>query len=539
MIASRLWYLVLSLVIGFLTFQLYVASSHFDRASQRSMREGLNGDAQVVSWYLRDDARKRSSALINFALDPELASALAKSSGTPTRPPADVRDKVKKMLKGVDEKLPSDLQFTALFAVDQYGRVVAQQGYDQAAGIEDFELGGYGIVADALHGWIRDDTWVLDGRIYRVVARPVEYDTSQPPAGAIVGARIVDDVFARELTKRTNAAVAFYAAKTRVAAASPEGFPTAMLDAITTDLDGVEQDKDYREKGRSSTRVLRDNLAVVYSLIPGESWDLGAGFAVGRQAELVGGPTGFLTAGDDADKKAAKIPVVAGLSALAALVGLLFSFLEHSKPLRTFQKEAARFAKGDVDQLAPSKFFSTFRKIASDINDGIEKAVAKGGGSRKAADLEQVLGPIPAQPAMSAFSFPGDAPPPEAASATFKPELSTSFSLPQPSSGKGPPPPRNARAEASGSRPVAPPPASTPKASDDDDTSEWPQVFEDFLRLKRENGESTEGLTFEKFQKTLRKNREALIRQHGCKRVKFSVYVKEGRAALKASPVRE
>jgi hypothetical protein len=72
-----------------------------------------------------------------------------------------------------------------------------------------------------------------------------------------------------------------------------------------------------------------------------------------------------------------------------------------------------------------------------------------------------------------------------------------------------------------------------------DDTADWPQVFEDFLRLKKENGESTDGLTFEKFQKTLRKNREALVQQHGCKRVKFTVYVKEGRAALKASPVRD
>jgi hypothetical protein len=402
---------------------------------------------------------------------------------------------------------------------------------------------------------------VLDGRIYRVVARPVEYDTSQPPAGAIVGARIVDDGFARELTKRTNAAVAFFAAKTRVAAAAPEGFPTAMLDAITTDLDGVEEDKDYKEKGRSNTRVLRDNLAVVYSLIPGESWELGAGFAVGRQAELIGGPAGFFAAGDDNDKKAVKIPVVAGVTALAALLGLIFSFLEHSKPLRTFQNEAARFAKGDVDQLAPSKFFSSFRKIASDINDGIDKAVAKGGGSRKAADLEQVLGPIPAQPAMSAFSFPGEGPPASGeSSAIFKPEISGSFNVPSqptapsPSGGKqgGPPPPRNPRpgAEASGSRPVAAPPADEGDATvvgkvpelieaSADDTADWPQVFEDFLRLKKENGESTDGLTFEKFQKTLRKNREALVQQHGCKRVKFTVYVKEGRAALKASPVRD
>ncbi|RYE73638.1 MAG: hypothetical protein EOO74_12730 [Myxococcales bacterium] len=72
-----------------------------------------------------------------------------------------------------------------------------------------------------------------------------------------------------------------------------------------------------------------------------------------------------------------------------------------------------------------------------------------------------------------------------------------------------------------------------------DDTSDWPGVFEDFVRLKKENNESTEGLTYEKFQRTLRKHREALVAQHGCKRVKFTVYIKEGRAALKASPVRE
>jgi hypothetical protein len=29
-----------------------------------------------------------------------------------------------------------------------------------------------------------------------------------------------------------------------------------------------------------------------------------------------------------------------------------------------------------------------------------------------------------------------------------------------------------------------------------------------------------------------------LIQKHGCKRVKFSVYVKEGRASLKATPVK-
>lgn len=76
-------------------------------------------------------------------------------------------------------------------------------------------------------------------------------------------------------------------------------------------------------------------------------------------------------------------------------------------------------------------------------------------------------------------------------------------------------------------------------AAQADPLQEWRVVYEDFLRTKRECGEPTDGLTFEKFQQTLKKNRDALMQRHGCKRVKFSVYVKEGRASLKATPVRE
>jgi hypothetical protein len=64
-------------------------------------------------------------------------------------------------------------------------------------------------------------------------------------------------------------------------------------------------------------------------------------------------------------------------------------------------------------------------------------------------------------------------------------------------------------------------------------------VFADFVRTKKDCGEATAGLTFEKFLKTLRKNHDAIVQRHGVSRVKFSVYVKEGRAALKASPVRD
>ena len=72
-----------------------------------------------------------------------------------------------------------------------------------------------------------------------------------------------------------------------------------------------------------------------------------------------------------------------------------------------------------------------------------------------------------------------------------------------------------------------------------DEMAEWLSVYDDFVRTKKQCSEQVEGLTFEKFSHTLRKNRDALVQRHACRRVKFSVYVKEGRASLKATPVRD
>jgi hypothetical protein len=72
-----------------------------------------------------------------------------------------------------------------------------------------------------------------------------------------------------------------------------------------------------------------------------------------------------------------------------------------------------------------------------------------------------------------------------------------------------------------------------------DENAEWAAVYKEFIRTKKQCGEPTDGLTFEKFSQTLRKNRDALVERHGCKRVRFSVYLKEGRASLKATPMRE
>ncbi|HSN99266.1 MAG TPA: MXAN_5187 C-terminal domain-containing protein, partial [Candidatus Nanopelagicales bacterium] len=71
-----------------------------------------------------------------------------------------------------------------------------------------------------------------------------------------------------------------------------------------------------------------------------------------------------------------------------------------------------------------------------------------------------------------------------------------------------------------------------------DEMTEWRAVYEEFRTVKQQCGEPVDALTFEKFKATLQRNKDALVARHACTRVKFSVYVKDGKAALKASPVK-
>ena len=60
------------------------------------------------------------------------------------------------------------------------------------------------------------------------------------------------------------------------------------------------------------------------------------------------------------------------------------------------------------------------------------------------------------------------------------------------------------------------------------------ETYERYVAARAECGESTEGITFERFRRTLTKNREKILTSHPGSEVEFTVYVKNGRAALKA-----
>jgi hypothetical protein len=72
-----------------------------------------------------------------------------------------------------------------------------------------------------------------------------------------------------------------------------------------------------------------------------------------------------------------------------------------------------------------------------------------------------------------------------------------------------------------------------------DEERHFQEVFKDFVATREKCNEPADGLTYDKFKAKLLKNKEQLVQKYACKSVRFQVYVKDGKAALKATPVKE
>ncbi len=72
-----------------------------------------------------------------------------------------------------------------------------------------------------------------------------------------------------------------------------------------------------------------------------------------------------------------------------------------------------------------------------------------------------------------------------------------------------------------------------------DEERHFQDVFREFVATREKCGEPADGLTYDKFKAKLLKNKEQLVAKYACKSVRFQVYVKDAKAALKATPVKE
>jgi hypothetical protein len=72
-----------------------------------------------------------------------------------------------------------------------------------------------------------------------------------------------------------------------------------------------------------------------------------------------------------------------------------------------------------------------------------------------------------------------------------------------------------------------------------EEQAHFQEVFNSFVSTRQQCGEDTADLTYERFVQKLIKNRTPIIEKYKCRSVRFQVYVKAGKAALRAVPVRD
>jgi HAMP domain-containing protein len=251
---------------------------------------------------------------------------------------------------------------------------------------------------------------------------------------------------------------------------------------------------------------------------------------------------------------------------LLLLVGLVLGAIPERAVTAHVPRELAsaadRLASGDFDVRVP-RMSGTFGALALALNRTAEAARAARGpvapGSfgqapaTPAATLDVPMLAVPPQeappPAVAEdpFAAAGMAPPGPPAPAPAPRNGAGSLVTPLPV-----PPQRTGTARFEAAEPLArqtparvpapvpaaappPAPAQAPAGGDEDG---WQAVFQDFLRVREQCGEPLEGLTWERFRQKLAKNRDSLVQKYACRTVRFQVYVKEGKAALKATPVR-
>lgn len=550
MFVSRFWTLLLALTAGVLLAIVLLARDQVNRERQEAATAILYKELDKIDVALNLHARKRLDVLLAVTVDKDIRKLM----GEIARDPEKAEKHRQKLLTTMRERNDDLKQYKAdiLIAVDVRGEVVVQVGKNQRE--HGYRLDGFPAVDGALRGYVRDDVWKLDNDVYLVGARPIIGNNGY--VGAIVHAMKVTDKFASDLSPRVQ--VGFFAGSVPIAVGNPakaaQGTRRAQGSFIGQPLDKVLADKQYREKGYSEVKTIKTgegDFLAIYSSVRGQAAANNVGYAIIAPIEFMAAATEFYDKAATEDIEKLPKGLIIGVIILAILFGWAWNWLEAERPLKRLHKSVVALEDADPkDQLNIYKFRRRIRKVAQSINRVMDikmKAMLESaGGSSKSID--SILGKADSGARLSSASFKfaeataddiPDAPPSPGGQPRKPTPAGTAPIPPPPAAAKagGPPaPPGPPKAPAG---PPAPPATPQAKAmSPEEEEAYFKEIHKEFVALKQKLGEDTEQLTFERFEVTLKKNRDTLMARYGCKSVKFQVYEKDGKASLKATPVK-
>jgi hypothetical protein len=596
---SKIWFFLIALVAAAAITVALLLPRPAQRALVRGEANRLQTACGVIHILLADDARNRVELAGAFARSPEIMAALEAASGaelldeTRMKQVRGIGDTVMQAIQG--NRKPD---FAML--IDRRGRVVARVRIDDAE-FGDVAA-GRPLIDDALAGYLRDDLWTQNGTMYFVSAAPVVKQGGYVGA-VVLGHQVTNELATRlvkSLAVDMGFHLGGDGVAGSKTIAFDHGAMQAALgklgDDVATDCETVVP-LEVRAGADNYTAIVarlpgeaRARQAYYSVIIKRPE---GLGFAGTLKAIKE----------NDLSFDNFPWLVVGGGCLIALAIGVGLMFFEADRPVRRLTADAVRLAKGDADRLDEGAHTGKLGSVARSVNIHIDKLGREARSAKKDLDQllgpapEGGLGTIdllattpvarpgyaaPAMPPPSEFRFQDPAPapvtvrtpppaprvstpppmrvtsppvmrspaaamtpPPQRISQTaavpppppFGPSLGPSLNFDDDILGHGSEPP-GLRVEASGSRASQPPPMRIESSQARGDAY-FRQVFDQFVSTKRRCNEPIGGLVYERFAEKLVKNREDLMIKTGCRDVRFTVYVKDGKAALKATPVKD
>jgi hypothetical protein len=577
---SKIWFFVLALAAAAAATVALVMPRPAQRTLVSEEHARLGVACGVIDILLADNARSRVELAGAFARAPELVTALENASN------ADRLDEVRsKQVRELGEKLIDDMKGSGkpdfAWLIDRRGRVIAS-AKSSSADAGDV-VAGRPLVDDALSGYLRDDLWSINGTLYLVAAAPVvKRDPPVAYAGAVLLGHKVTNDLAQKLVQtfhddkhpERNIELGFFLGNDDVASSQSTALDHKSLADAVGKLTGNELAKDCQADTFDLTAG-NDQYTAVVGRLPGEARGRGAFFSVYMKQPVARGFTGTLGAVDKQDLSFAHFPwlVVGGMFVLVLAAGIGFMWLESDRPLKRLAADAVKLAKNEQERLREDAHGGKYGSIARSVNIHIDKVGRDAKSAR--TNLDQLLGPAP-EGSLGTIDLLAGGPIPTSPLPTSRPGGPAPAFPPPPSDFRfgdatpppGPPPRPSPPARPPTPAPMRPMPApappmpiaqapSAPLRLDDDilaptgTTTPPPmgagvavdpyfkQVYDQFLAVKKSCSEPTTGLTYQKFAEKLVRNRDELIAKTGCRDVRFTVYVKDGKAALKATPVKD
>jgi len=601
-------------------------------------------DRLQMESILKMEARSRLDTTIIFAVDQEIREQLFEASKRKDQSqiPIEVKEKLLSRMRTLNDQLTT-FKADILIAVDREGIVIGQIGENERS--SGYSLNGFPLVQAALRGYLMDDSWFFDGKLFRMSARPVIHGGIY--VGALIHGQKMSKDFADLLARATDSQVGVFVEDHIIAVAVPaaqskegqkeekktgkkgkaekaekkdeenskEIFATdAEINTIL--MDDVFKDDSYTKTGRSTVLMSKDKYFVVAMKMVGEARMNNAGLVLIRQVPKVGGVSDFIKSIRKEELAAVSWWQIAVLAVSFLLIGVLIIYLEGDRPKSRFLKEVEKMVAKEGERLNIYLFRGKDRKLADAINRAIDKAVQVlvSKATSEGPSVSKILGATPGvdhRLSKPAFEIPGQIslddipPPPPAGSAESpaakarKPKTPTIPAItleepsaeparpspPKPAPGASPKPqppqaqqkpgePRKGGAKDGlqtwgggldeeetriyegdkGPLPQIPsdarvphkpavhapahPPAAPPAAHLVGEEELFRKIYEEFYKTKVACGENVDNLTLDRFKATLKKQEEAIKERTKCRKVEFRVYVKDGKAALKASPIK-